>query len=123
MSHISIIGTGNMARTLGALAIRGGHAVEIMGRDRSKATELAKTLGDRAKAGTWGAAPVGEIVIVAVLHSGVVPAVAAYGDALAGKIVVDISNPLKETATDWTTKGSRRSRKKPRRPRRRARTW
>lgn len=97
MSHISIIGTGNMARTLGALAIRGGHTVEIVGRDRSKATELAKALGGRAESGTWGAVPVGEIVIVAVLHSGVVPAVAAYGDALAGKIVVDISNPFNAT--------------------------
>ncbi len=34
MSSISIIGTGNMARTIGARAVTGGNTVEIMGRDR-----------------------------------------------------------------------------------------
>ena len=97
MSQISILGTGNMARTLATLALRGGHTVEIIGRDRPKAAELAKALGGQAKAGTWGAAPSGEIVIVALLHDAVVPAVAAYGEALAGKIVVAISNPFNAT--------------------------
>ena len=31
MSSISIIGTGNMARTIGALAVAGGNTVEVMG--------------------------------------------------------------------------------------------
>ncbi|WP_335982978.1 MULTISPECIES: NADPH-dependent F420 reductase [Streptomycetaceae] len=97
MSSISIIGAGNMARTLGARAIAGGNTVEIMGRDRSKAADLAEALGDGATTGAWGTAPTGDIVIVALLHDGVVPAVAQYGDALAGKVVVDISNPFNAT--------------------------
>ena len=32
MSSISIIGTGNMARTIGTLAVAGGNTVEVMGR-------------------------------------------------------------------------------------------
>jgi predicted dinucleotide-binding enzyme len=98
MSSISIIGTGNMARTIGDLAVAGGNTVEVMGRDQAKAADLAKVLGDNATTGEWGAVPAGDIVIVALLHAGVVPVVAHYGDALAGKVVVDISNPFNPEA-------------------------
>ncbi|MFD6194252.1 NADPH-dependent F420 reductase [Streptomyces sp. NPDC060275] len=97
MSGISIIGTGNMARTIGARAIAGGNTVEVMGRDRAKAAALAKTLGQGATTGEWGTAPAGDIVVVALLYDGVVSAVTQYGDALAGKVVVDISNPFNST--------------------------
>src|SRR3984885_5961660 len=85
MSSISIIGTGNMARTIGALAVAGGNTVEVMGRDQSKAADLAKALGGGATTGEWGTIPAGDIVIVALLYDAVVPVVAQYGDALAGK--------------------------------------
>ena len=98
MSSISIIGTGNMARTIGAQAIAGGNTVEIMGRDQSKAADLARALGGSATTGEFGAVPAGDIVIVAVLYDAVVPVVAQYGDALAGKVIVDISNPFNSAA-------------------------
>ncbi|GAV41663.1 NADPH-dependent F420 reductase [Streptomyces acidiscabies] len=97
MSGISIIGTGNMARTIGARALAGGNTVEVIGRDRAKATDLAKALGDGATTGEWGTAPAGDLVIVALLYDSVVPAVVQYGDALAGKVIVDISNPFNAT--------------------------
>jgi predicted dinucleotide-binding enzyme len=97
MSNITIIGTGNMARTIGTLAVAGGNSVEVMGRDQSKADDLARTLGSGATTGTWGTAPAGDIVITALLYAGVVPVVVEFGDALAGKIVVDISNPFNAT--------------------------
>jgi 8-hydroxy-5-deazaflavin:NADPH oxidoreductase len=98
MSSISIIGTGNMARAIGALAIAGGNTVEVIGRDPSKAADLARALGDNATTGEFGAVPTGDIVIVALLYANVVPVVAQYGDALAGKIIVDISNPFNPKA-------------------------
>jgi hypothetical protein len=98
MSGISIIGTGNMARTIGALAVAGGNTVEVMGRDQSKAADLAKALGGSATTGEWGAAPAGDIVIVALLYASVVPVVAHYGEALAGKVIVEISNPFNSAA-------------------------
>jgi predicted dinucleotide-binding enzyme len=104
MSSISIIGTGNMARTIGALAVAGGNTVEIMGRDQSKAADLAKALGGGATTGEWGAVPAGHIVIVAVLYEHVVPVVAEYGDALAGKVIVDISNPFNADADGLATR-------------------
>jgi hypothetical protein len=98
MSSISIIGTGNMARAIGTLAVAGGNTVEVMGRDQSKAADLAKALGGSATTGEWGAVPAGDIVIVALLYASVVPVVAHYGDALAGKVIVDISNPFNSAA-------------------------
>ena len=94
MSSITLIGTGNMARTIGTLAVAGGNTVEVMGRDQSKADDLAKALGGGATTGKWGAVPAGDIVITALLYDGVVPVVVEYGDALAGKVIVDISNPF-----------------------------
>jgi predicted dinucleotide-binding enzyme len=64
-----------MARTIGTLAVKGGNTVEVIGRDQSKAADLAKDLGGSATAGTWGAAPAGDIVILAVLFASAVPAV------------------------------------------------
>ncbi|MET0454301.1 MAG: NAD(P)-binding domain-containing protein [Mycobacterium sp.] len=99
MSSISIIGSGNMASAIGALAVTGGNAVEVIGRDEAKAAALASALGNGATAGTWGATPAGDIVILAVLFDSAVPIVSQYGDALAGKILVDITNPFNSSAT------------------------
>jgi len=98
MSNISIIGTGNMARAIGARAVAGGNTVEVIGRDRAKAADLAKTLGGSATTGEFGAVPAGDIVIVALLYANVIPVVTQYGDALAGKVIVDISNPFNSAA-------------------------
>ncbi|MBV8787274.1 MAG: NAD(P)-binding domain-containing protein [Mycobacterium sp.] len=94
MSSISIVGTGNMARVIGALAVAGGNTVEVIGRDRSKAADLAKALGGGATTGEFGAVPAGDIVIVALLYANVVPVVTQYGNALRDKVIVDISNPF-----------------------------
>ncbi|HEX3786721.1 MAG TPA: NAD(P)-binding domain-containing protein, partial [Pseudonocardiaceae bacterium] len=82
MSSISFIGTGNMARTIGVRAVAGGNTVEIIGRDESKAADLAQTLGGGTTTGKWGAVPAGDIVIAALLYDAVVPAIAQFGDAL-----------------------------------------
>jgi predicted dinucleotide-binding enzyme len=99
MSSISIIGSGNMAKAIGALALKGGNTVEVIGRDADKARALARTLGNGATAGTWGDTPTGDIVILAVLFASAVPVVREYGEALAEKIVVDITNPFNADAT------------------------
>jgi 8-hydroxy-5-deazaflavin:NADPH oxidoreductase len=103
MSSISIIGSGNMASAIGALAVKGDNAVEVIGRDAAKAAALASALGNGATAGTWGDAPAGDIVILAVLFDNAVPVVSLYGDALAGKIIVDITNPFTTDAKGLVT--------------------
>ena len=103
MSSISIIGLGNMARAIGARAVEGGNAVEVIGRDPAKAKDLAAALGGGATAGTFGTAPAGDIVILAVPYASAVPVVAQYGDALAGKVIIDISNTFNADATGLVT--------------------
>ena len=102
MSSISIIGTGNMARALGSRALAGGNAVEVIGRDASKADALARAIGG-ATAGTIGAAPAGDIVILAVPYAHAVPLVRQFGDALSGKVIVDITNPFNPDLTGLVT--------------------
>ncbi|MGW2289037.1 NADPH-dependent F420 reductase [Streptomyces phaeochromogenes] len=93
MSSISIIGLGNMAGALADRALAGGNAVEIIGRDPAKAKELAGALGG-ATVGTVGAAPTGDIVVLAVPYAGAASVVSEYGDALQGKVIIDITNPV-----------------------------
>ena len=93
MSSISIIGLGNMAGALAARALAGGNAVEIIGRDQVKAKELAAALGG-ATVGPAGAAPAGDIVILAVPYASAAAVVSEYGKALHGKVIIDITNPV-----------------------------
>ncbi|WP_420312735.1 NAD(P)-binding domain-containing protein [Streptomyces sp. YS-B37] len=91
-SSISMVGLGNAAR-VAARALAGGNAVEIIGRDSAKTKDVAAELGG-ATAGTTGTAPVGDIVVLAVPYAGAAAVVKEYGDALRGKIIVDITNPV-----------------------------
>ena len=103
MTTISIIGSGNMASAIGTRAAKHGHTVELMSRDSAKAQALADQIGNGATVGTFGDKPQGDIVIVAVLYAGAVDVVTHYGDALAGKILVDITNPFNADASGLVT--------------------
>src|ERR1700678_1685721 len=103
MSSISILGLGTYARAIGTRGVEAGNAVEVIGRDQAKAEDLAAALGGGATAGTFGTAPAGDIVIVAVPYANAVSVVANYGDALAGKVIIDISNTFNADATGLVT--------------------
>jgi predicted dinucleotide-binding enzyme len=102
MSSISIIGTGNMASALAGRAVAGDNQVEIIGRDTTKAKELADALGG-ATVGTTGAAPAGDIVILAVPYASAVAVIGNYGNALHGKVIVDITNPITADLSGFLT--------------------
>lgn len=103
MTSISIIGSGNMATAIGTRAVKHGHTVELMSRNTAKAQALADQIGNGTTVGTFGAKPAGDIVIVAVLYASAVEVVTHYGDALAGKILVDITNPFNADASGVVT--------------------
>jgi 8-hydroxy-5-deazaflavin:NADPH oxidoreductase len=103
MSTISIIGSGGMAAAIGGLAAKAGHAVEVMSRDAAKARALAEQVGASATTGTFGAVPAGDIVVLAVPYSAVLDVVTQYGEALAGKLIIDITNPINSDFTDFVT--------------------
>ena len=76
MTHVSILGTGTMGSAIAGIAEKGGHTVELLGRD----------------AGSQ--AVTGDIVVLAVPYPALGDIVAQRGEQLAGKVVVDITNPL-----------------------------
>jgi NADPH-dependent F420 reductase len=91
---ITIIGAGNMGRGIATRAIAGGHEVEIVDRDPAEARKLADALGGSTTALAPDAPFEGEVVIFAVYYPGIKDAIEQYADRVAGRVVVDISNPV-----------------------------
>jgi predicted dinucleotide-binding enzyme len=91
---VTIIGAGNMGRAIGTRAIAGGHDVEIVDRDGAEAQRLADELGGSAAALEPDEPLGGEVVVLAVYYPGIKDAAREYRDQLAGKVVVDITNPV-----------------------------
>ena len=103
MSTISIIGSGNMATTIGTRAAKHGHTVEIMSRNPAKAQAVADQIGHGTTVGAYGERPAGDIVFLAVLFQSAVDVVSHYGDSLAGKTLIDITNPFNADASAIVT--------------------
>jgi len=94
IKNITIIGAGGMATAIAGRIIQAGYPLEVISRDPAKAQALADKLGTGASTGTYGAAPAGDIVILAVPYSAAAAAVADFGNALAGKVIIDVTNPV-----------------------------
>jgi 8-hydroxy-5-deazaflavin:NADPH oxidoreductase len=94
MPRVTIVGAGNMGRGIGTRAVAGGNDVEIVDRDPMEARQLAADLGGAATALEPGARFGGQVVVFAVYYPGIKDAVQQYADQLAGKVVVDITNPV-----------------------------
>jgi NADPH-dependent F420 reductase len=94
VTRVTIVGAGNMGRGIGTRVVAGGHQVEIVDRDPADAQQLAEDLGGSATALDPGARFGGEVVVFAVYYPGIKDAVRQYVDQLAGKAVVDITNPI-----------------------------
>lgn len=76
MTNLSILGTGNMGQAIASIAAKGGHSVQQLGAD------------------DLGTPVTGDVVVLAVPYPAVADVIAQRGDQLAGKVVVDITNPL-----------------------------
>jgi predicted dinucleotide-binding enzyme len=85
MAHISIIGTGNMGQAISGLVAKGGNTVELLNSSHSDTPVT------------------GEIVILAVPYGSVADVIAQRGEQLAGKVVVDITNPVDFATFDGLT--------------------
>ena len=85
MAHVSIIGNGNMGQAISGIVTAGGNSVEVFGR------------ADAQKPVT------GDIVVLAVPYPAVADIIAQRSGQLAGKTVVDITNPLNFETFDSLT--------------------
>ena len=102
---ISIIGAGGMATAIAGRTIKAGHAIEVIVRDPSRAQAFADKLGPEVNTGTYGAAPKGDIVILAVPYGSAASVVADFGAALSGKVIIDITNPVAPDLSGLVTPG------------------
>jgi NADPH-dependent F420 reductase len=92
--NISIFGTGNMARGLAVLFARAGHRIVLSSRDEAKARNVATELGNGIQAVSFaGAAGAADAVVLAVPYEAAADVIDAAG-GFAGKIIIDITNPL-----------------------------
>jgi 8-hydroxy-5-deazaflavin:NADPH oxidoreductase len=91
---VTIIGTGNMARAIATRALAGGHSVTLLGTEAAKAQAVADDLSGDVRAGQVGDGLAGDVVILAVWYAAVDDVLARYRDELAGKVVVDVTNPI-----------------------------
>ncbi len=76
MTNVSILGTGNMGSALASVVEKGGNTVQLLGSD-----DLDQQI-------------TGDIVILAVYYGSITQVLEQRADQLAGKIVVDITNPV-----------------------------
>ena len=94
---IGILGSGVVSQTLGAGFLKHGHEVMLGTREASKLADwAAKNPG--AKIGSFAeTASFGEVVVLAVKGTVASEALRQAGeDALAGKVVIDATNPIAE---------------------------
>ena len=92
-----------MAAAVGGRIAKAGHTVEVISRDPAKARALADKLSAGATTGTYAAAPTGDIVILAVPYGSAAAVVTDFGDALDGKVIIDITNPVSPDLTGLVT--------------------
>ena len=101
--QVTVIGAGNMGRGIGHRLVAGGHDVTIVDRDPEEAGQLAEELRGAARDGATveAAGPTselrGEVVILAVYYPGSLEIARDLGERLAGRVVVDISNPVNQS--------------------------
>jgi len=92
--NVTIIGAGNMGRGIGTRLIAGGHKVTFVDANPETAQKTAADL--KAEVGTLDT-PLGDVVVLAVWYGTNIEIAKQLGDKLAGKVVVDIANPLNST--------------------------
>lgn len=99
--NTTIIGAGNMGRGIGTRFAAGGHSVTFVDTNPEDAQKVAAEVQAAAKHGakvtaaaSLGNVELGEVVVLAVWYGVNIELVKQLGSRLAGKVVVDIANPL-----------------------------
>ena len=101
--NVTIIGAGNMGRGIGTRAVAGGHSVTFVDTNPEVAQKTADDVKSAAKNGSvistasLGDVKLGDLVVLAVAYGTNIDLAKQLGSKLAGKVVVDIANPLNST--------------------------
>ena len=94
-STVAIIGTGTIGSRLAANFAAGGQDFLLAGRDQEAAGKIASGLNGHAEAVSVDEAVArADVLVVAVWLDDFKQLIAQYGERLAGKVIVDPSNPV-----------------------------
>ena len=94
-STVAIVGTGNIGSRLAANFAAGGLDFLLAGRDQQAAQKIASDLdGHAAVVSIDEAVERADVLVVALWLDAFRQLIARYGDRLAGKVIVDPSNPV-----------------------------
>jgi 8-hydroxy-5-deazaflavin:NADPH oxidoreductase len=94
-STVAIIGTGTIGSELAANFAAGGQDFLIAGRHQDAARKLASTLAGHAEVVSVDEAiDRADVLVIAVWLDDFKQLIAQYGERLAGKVIVDPSNPV-----------------------------
>jgi 8-hydroxy-5-deazaflavin:NADPH oxidoreductase len=94
-STVAIIGTGNIGSRLAANFAAGGQDFLLADRDQEAAAKLASDLSGHAEAVSVDEAiERGDVLVFAVWMDAFEQLIAQYGERLAGKVIVDPTNPV-----------------------------
>lgn len=94
---VGILGTGGMAAALGGAWTAAGHEVVIGGRSQERAERTAARIGAAGQGSPADAAAHGDAILVAVPATTAPHLVAGLASSLAGRTVIDCTNPLAPT--------------------------
>jgi 8-hydroxy-5-deazaflavin:NADPH oxidoreductase len=103
---IAIIGVGNVGGALAEAATKAGHQVTLAAAHPENAQKIAADTGAQAAPTPRDAAQGAEIVVLAVPATVAPSVVKELGDAAAGAVVIDSTNPMNDTYSDLTTQGT-----------------
>lgn len=93
--QIAIIGAGNVGGAVARACVRTGHDVVISAAEPSDAQEVAGTVGARAAESNTAAVEGAEMIVIAVPYPAVSSVAAEIADGVAGRVIIDATNPLK----------------------------
>ena len=96
--RIAIIRAGNVGGALASSSVRAGHTVTLSAKDPAHADAKAKETGARAVESAADAVRDADVVILAVPYSAVDSVLDELGGALAGKVLIDVTNRVKMEA-------------------------
>jgi predicted dinucleotide-binding enzyme len=104
--NIAIIGSGNVGGALAKSSVKAGHTVTLTSKNPTHAEAKAKDTGARAVRSATEAVKGADIVILAVPYSAVDDVLGEVGDALAGKVLIDVTNRMKREAIAESVDGA-----------------
>jgi predicted dinucleotide-binding enzyme len=103
--ELGVIGTGRMGTRLAAMFARAGRKVVLGSRDSGRAAAIVEALGiPTLRAGCNGDALSAPAILPAVfIRDGLFDLLDRHCSRLAGKLLIDISNPFNEDYSDFVT--------------------